>query len=72
MISLYTGVDTEHRSTYVLAVHGLTSLLILAHFVEVILVQLTNKTSKVAVFEVLRKDRFRKFLVLRYGLACRD
>lgn len=48
------------------AVLGLTILLIvMSHFVEVIFVQLANKTGEVAVFEMLRKDVFRELLVLR-------
>jgi hypothetical protein len=33
-------------------------------FMEIIFIQLTNKTRKVTVLEMLWKDMFRKFLVL--------
>jgi hypothetical protein len=48
------------------AVLGLTIfLIVVSHFVEVVFVQLANKTGEIAVFEMLRKDVFRKFLILR-------
>jgi hypothetical protein len=37
---------------------------IVTNFVEIVLVQLPDKTSEVAVLEVLGKDVFCKFLVL--------
>lgn len=51
-------------ATYVFSVRRLAVLLIVSNFVEVVLVELPHKTSKVAVLEVLRQYRFREFLVL--------
>lgn len=51
--------------TYSRAILGLTVLfVVVAHFVEVVLVQLSNETGKIAVLEVLGKDVLRKLLVL--------
>jgi len=38
--------------------------IILAHFVEVVLVQLADEAGEVAVFKMLRQDRFGKLLAL--------
>lgn len=40
-------------------------LIILAHFVEVVLVELAYKAGEIAMFEMLGKDGFRKFLALQ-------
>lgn len=53
-------------STNTRAVLRLTILLIVvSHFVEVIFVQLANKTGEVAVLEMLRENVFRELFVLR-------
>jgi hypothetical protein len=41
-------------------------------FMEIIFIQLTNKTRKVTVLEMLRKDMFRKFLVLFIAQLAED
>lgn len=52
-------------ATYPCTVWRCTPLLIVvSHFVEVILVELANKTGEVAVLEVFRQDVFREALVL--------
>lgn len=45
-------------------------LVVLSDFVEVIFVQLPDETGEVAMLEMLGKDRFREFLVLRTGSIC--
>ena len=40
-------------------------LVVVSHFVEVILVQLTDKTGEVAVLEMLGENVFRELFVLR-------
>lgn len=40
-------------------------LIVVSHFVEVIFVQLANKTGEVAVLEMLRENVFRELFVLR-------
>lgn len=54
-------------ATYAWAVRRLPRLLIvMPHFVEVVLVQLANKTGEVAVLEMFREDVLGEFLVLRW------
>ncbi len=50
--------------TYVSPVRGITILLIVSHFMEVILVQLPHKACKVAVLEVLGKDGLGELFIL--------
>lgn len=38
--------------------------IVVAHFVEIVFVELAHKTGKVAVLEVLGEDMFRKLFVL--------
>lgn len=40
-------------------------LIVLANFVEIVLVELANKTGKIAVLEVLGQDGFCEFLALQ-------
>lgn len=42
-------------------------LVVVAHFVEVVLVELANKTGKVAVLEMLWQDVFGEFFILQDG-----
>jgi hypothetical protein len=51
---------------HILSIRRLAILLIiLSYFVEVVLVQLSHETGKVAVFEMLRQYRLGKFLALQ-------
>lgn len=52
-------------STYSGTIRGCTSILVVVpYFVKVVLVELAHEARKIAVFEVFRKDVFRKFLIL--------
>ena len=55
------------RTTHARAIRGLASLfIVMPHLVEVILIQLPDKASEIAMLEVLRKDGFGESFVL-YG-----
>jgi hypothetical protein len=55
----------SRNTTYSRSIRRLSVLfVIMADFVEIILVKLTDETSKIAVFEVLRKYVFCKLLIL--------
>lgn len=59
------------RLTYARAVwRSAVLLIIMPHFVEVVFVQLSHETGKVAVLEVLWEDVFGEFLVLSCGQQC--
>lgn len=55
----------KERVTNIRAIRRLSCfLIILAHFVKVVLVELADETGKVAVFEVFWEDGFCEFFAL--------
>lgn len=61
----------QNALTYTRAVRrSAVLLIIMPHFVEVVFVQLSHETGKVAVLEVLWEDVFGEFLVLSCGQQC--
>lgn len=64
-VSLHLPAQIHHNKTYPDTVRRCSSLLIVVpYFMKVILVQLTYKAGKVAVFEMFRQDVLGEFLVL--------
>lgn len=55
---------TTWNKTHVGTVGRRTTIVCLSHFVEIVLVQLPDKTRHVAVLEVLWEDRASEFFVL--------
>lgn len=54
------GLDT----TYIGTVGRRATIICLSHFMEIVLIQLSNKTCHIAVFKVLGKDGASEFLIL--------
>ena len=54
--------------TYLPPVRGRSGLVALPHFVEVILIQLTDEAGKVAVLEMLRENCVCKLFILRIAV----
>ncbi len=66
MLLAQGNVKSYSGYTNARAVLRLTILLVVvSHFVEVVLVKLTNETGEVTVLKVLRKYVFCEFFVLR-------
>jgi hypothetical protein len=60
----------DARKTYPRTVRRLSIFFIVVpHFVEVVLVELSNETRKVAVFEMLGKDMLCELLILSLALT---
>lgn len=59
-----------HIVAYIRTIWGLPILLvILTNFMEIVLVQLTDKTRKVAVLEVSGKDGLGEFFALQQAVS---
>lgn len=66
LVSDAAGQDGGLRSSYPWAVRRLSCIfIVVAHFVEIVLVQLADKACEVAVFEMLRQDGLGEPLVLQ-------
>ena len=60
------GNERKYGESYIRAIRRLSAfLIILTDFVEVVFIQLSNETRKIAVFEMFREDEFGELLALQ-------
>lgn len=59
------GNERKRGESHIWAIRRLSAfLIILTDFMEIVFIQLSNETRKIAVFEVFREDEFGELLAL--------